>query len=134
MVDLPFGTADVQKADSWFSALAESLEELLGSLGAQAVLSRALEDARRRWPQLSHVSLRPKGFELSLFFSSYRVPNGEDCSTEGIVALQGLVECLQLLLECLLGRQMAAELMAVTVDPRGESEQQEGENPFRDCA
>lgn len=57
MSDLPFGATDAPSADGWFSGLAESLEELLGAQGAQAVLSRALEDARRTWPQLSRASI-----------------------------------------------------------------------------
>jgi hypothetical protein len=103
---------DALSSEGWFGTLANSLEELLGTQGAQAVLSRALADARRTWPQLSAVTFNTNGFELSTFYSRYPSPNGGGCSLEGAVALQGLADSLHLLLECLLGRRLAAELVS----------------------
>ncbi len=136
MRDLPFGTADALSADGWFASLTESLEELLGARGAQAVLSRALEDARRSWPQLRRVALKSGGLDLSLLCSTYPSPQGEGFSLEAAVALQGLVDSIQLLLECLLGRQLASELMAWQnpVSQGDQVDQQGEEQSFGDCA
>ncbi len=135
MSDLPFGATDAPSADGWFSGLAESLEELLGAQGAQAVLSRALEDARRTWPQLSRVTLGSGGFDFSVFHSAYPAPRGKGFSLESATALQGLVDSLNLLLECLLGRQLASELMAWQ-GRSSSTDQEDGrdELPFSGCA
>ncbi|MHB0868868.1 MAG: hypothetical protein ACYC66_07130 [Chloroflexota bacterium] len=125
MVNLPFQTADARLAESWFTALADSLEELLGSLGSQAILSRALEDARRRWPPLTQVVLKPHGLDLSRLYSNYPGSQGQACSHEAAVALQGLVDSLRFLLEVLLGRQIAAELMPCRDGGHGEADCQE---------
>ncbi len=135
MRDLPFGTTDALSVDGWFASLTESLQELLGAQGAQAILSRALEDARRSWPQLRWVSMKSGGLDLSSLYSNYPSPHGNGYSLEGAVALRGLVDSLHLLLECLLGQQLTSDLMAWR-DPALEEDQddQQGGQPYDDCA
>ncbi|MGE5618330.1 MAG: hypothetical protein ACM3US_03640 [Sphingomonadaceae bacterium] len=132
MSNLPFGTADARLAESWFSAMAGSLEELLGGSGAQAILSRSLEDARARWPLLAEVELRGRRLDLSRLYANHPGTGGQGCSREATLALQGLVDSLRFLLELLLGAQMAAELMGGGAEDSAKADDREGGE--RNCA
>ncbi len=134
MADLPFDASDASSVDGWFAGLTQSLEELLGAQGAQSVLARALEDARRTWPQLSRVVFKHGGLDLSPLCSSYPSPLGDGCSLEASVALRGLVDSLKILLECLLGWELTAGLVAWEGGSPEDSDEREEDSPFSGCA
>lgn len=116
MLGLPLGTVDFQSADAWFAALAERLEKLLGAQGAEAVLCRALLDARRRCPELNAVVSRTGGLDLS---GLYPLPC--DWGTEDLFvgeSLSVLAESLCTLLTSLLGEDLTSQLMSSPDDIR----------------
>lgn len=123
MLECPYCTGDIMSVERWFAAVSRGLEDMIGPLGAQAILARALNDARQRWPLLELVRVECWKYT----FSDFHTHRGEDsldgASLEQLAALKGLGDSLKILLDCLLGTTLTAHLMS-SPDPSAEAPSQ----------
>jgi hypothetical protein len=110
-VHVPFDRWDASSSDRWFAELSRRLEELLGPMGAYALMARAISDAGRHWPLLRSDLLDQDGLHALSLYLTYPSVDGNSCSEAVAASLQTLVDSLELLLNSLLGRELTDALL-----------------------
>lgn len=125
MAWFPTGTANAGSIDDWLSAITVRLQELLGNDGTQAVLCKALADARRICPELSVVAIKQNGLDLSALYPEPSSVDAESALEREPLSVLG--ECLQQLLLNLLGEELTSQIFP-SADMGGA---EQAANPFQ---
>lgn len=108
MAHFPTGAANTRSVEDWLSTVTERLQELMGAEGAQAVLSKALADAKKSCPSLYAVVLNQDGLDLSALSTSSSRESTQRGSQRD--ALNALIRSLYQLLTNLLGEQLTSQI------------------------